>query len=427
MKLGKLAITSMRNEKKKYSFLIIHLTFACAVSIIFAHFMSNPTLGLSGDLAKEMIEDGTLPIVYLFLMALCIIMVAIALVFFANETYLANQKKTLSILAMSGASLVDITKFFVIQHLICMIVAIVLGMLISFAGLPLINLLMSSASSIKLSIFSYDLTAYLLGFLIIVVMIFFLWLCDVGYVYRTDKFELTKPVTSTETVDIVPGKKVFSLIGFLVPLGMILMIPPVLELYLVYMIIGMFGISGIFHSILPSVFKKLQKKYRYDAVKSVLYTNLSTLVKENSMLIKMIAISMMLLSVLLCSNSDSSLTITFISLSFVLMIMMLMLCIYNNMSTISSSRRGQYFNLHSLGYDVSMMKSLIKKELRWYFILIFLLPFVYVFTSTIKFILYKHVSIVFCMMVFALLAILIILCEKLCELPFQADLTNRRN
>ena len=69
MNIGNLAVTSMKNEKKKYSFLIVNLTFAVAVSIIFSHFVCNPTLGFSGAFAQEMVADGTLPIVYLFLMA----------------------------------------------------------------------------------------------------------------------------------------------------------------------------------------------------------------------------------------------------------------------------------------------------------------------------------------------------------------------
>ena len=230
MNIGKLAITSMKNEKKKYYFLIMNLTLACAVSIIFSHYMSNPTLGLKGDLAKEMIESSELPIMYLFLMSMSIIAVAIALVFFANETYLKNQKRTLSILAMSGASLLDITKFFAIQHFICMLAAIFFGIMVSFIGIPLINLCMNQVSPIEISIFSYDMTSYLLGFLIIIVMIFFLWLCDIGYVYRTNKFELIKSVSSMQAEDIVPGKKIFSLVGYFLPLGMILIIPPVLPL-----------------------------------------------------------------------------------------------------------------------------------------------------------------------------------------------------
>lgn len=426
MNIGKLAITSMKNEKKKYYFLIMNLTLACAVSIIFSHYMSNPTLGLKGDLAKEMIESSELPIMYLFLMSMSIIAVAIALVFFANETYLKNQKRTLSILAMSGAGLLDITKFFAIQHFICMLAAIFFGIMVSFIGIPLINLCMNQVSPIEISIFSYDMTSYLLGFLIIIVMIFFLWLCDIGYVYRTNKFELIKSVSSMQAEDIVPGKKIFSLVGYFLPLGMILIIPPVLPLYILYMVIAMFGISGIFHSILPMIFQKLQTRKRYDAVKSMLYANLVTLVKENGMLTKMISISMMLLSILLCSNSDSSLTMTFISLSFILMISMMMLCIYNNMSSFASARSKQYQTLSSLGYDNSMLIHLIKSEQRWYFILIFLLPFVLVGIATVKFMIYENVDKMLIAIIFITLPIFVILCEKICELPFRAVL-NRRN
>ena len=426
MNIGKLAITSMKNEKKKYYFLIMNLTLACAVSIIFSHYMSNPTLGLKGDLAKEMIESSELPIMYLFLMSMSIIAVAIALVFFANETYLKNQKRTLSILAMSGASLLDITKFFAIQHFICMLAAIFFGIMVSFIGLPLINLCMNQVSPIEISIFSYDMTSYLLGFLIIIVMIFFLWLCDIGYVYRTNKFELIKSVSSTQAEDIVPGKKIFSLVGYFLPLGMILIIPPVLPLYILYMVIAMFGIIGIFHSILPMIFQKLQTRKRYDAVKSMLYANLVTLVKENGMLTKMISISMMLLSILLCSNSDSSLTMTFISLSFILMISMMMLCIYNNMSSFASARSKQYQTLSSLGYDNSMLIHLIKSEQRWYFILIFLLPFVLVGIAAVKFMIYENVDKMLIAIIFITLPFFVILCEKICELPFRAVL-NRRN
>lgn len=426
MKLGNLAVTSMKNEKNKYYFLIINLTFAVAVSIIFAHFMSNPTLGFSGELALEMVSDNTLPVVYLFMMAACIILVAVALVFYANESYLANQKKTLSILSMSGASLVAITRYFAIQHAICMLAAIVLGVLISLIGLPVINFFMSAASSIEIPIFSYDIQAYLIGFLIIAVMLFFLWLCDVGYVYRTDKFELTKPHSTVQQVDVMPGKKIFSMIGYLVPLGMMLMIPPVLELYLVYMIIGMFGISGIFRNILPVLFGALQKKYAYDPIKSMLYTNLIDSVKQNGFLTKMISISMMVLSVLLCSNANASLTITFISISFVILIAMMLLCIYNNMTTMALKRSEQYHTLHLIGYDSKMIDQMIKKEQHWYFALLFLLPFLYVLVCVAKFTIFAHVELLFTGAVLIIFLLLIVVCEKLCELPHRAVLKNGR-
>ena len=426
MKLGNLAVTSMRNEKSKYYFLIINLTFAVAVSIIFAHFMSNPTLGFSGELAKQMVSDNTLPVVYLFMMAACIILVAVALVFYANESYLANQKKTLSILSMSGASLVAITKYFAIQHVICMLVAIILGVLISLVGLPIINFFMSMTSNIAIPLFSYDTQAFLLGFVIVAVMLFFLWLCDVGYVYRTDKFELTKPHSTVQQVDVMPGKKVFSMVGYLVPLGMMLLIPPVLELYLVYMIIGMFGISGIFHNILPMVFGRQQRKYAYDPIRSMLYTNLIDAVKQNGFLTKMISIAMMVLSVLLCSNADASLTITFISISFVILIAMMLLCIYNNMTTMAVNRSQQYQTLNLIGYDRKMIEQMIKKEQHWYFALLFLLPFIYVLVCVTKFTIFEHVQVLFTAAVLFVFLLLIVLCEKLCELPHKAVLKNRR-
>lgn len=425
MNIGNLAVTSMKNEKKKYSFLIVNLTFAVAVSIIFSHFVSNPTLGFSGALAQEMVADGTLPIVYLFLMGACIIVVAVALVFYANESYLQNQKKTLSIMAMSGATLVSITKYFAVQHLICMLFAMIAGTLISFIGLPILNMIMAAASSLTIPIFSYDITAYGIGLLIILVMLFFLWLCDIGYVYRTDKFELTKPV-ATKQPDVMPGKKIFSLLGYGIPLMMIIMIPPVLELYLVYMIIGMFGISGIFHNILPVIFEKLQKRYAYDASKSLLYSNLIEAVKSNGFLTRMISISMMILSVLLCNNAKQSLTITFIAISFVIMISMMLLCIYNNMITLASKRQVQYSNLVLLGYDEKMIKSIIKKEQYWYFALLFILPFVYVIICIGKFMMYQDISTIFTIGVLVVFLVFIILCEKLCELPHAAVLRNRR-
>lgn len=425
MNIGNLAVTSMKNEKKKYSFLIVNLTFAVAVSIIFSHFVSNPTLGFSGALAQEMVADGTLPIVYLFLMGACIIVVAVALVFYANESYLQNQKKTLSIMAMSGATLVSITKYFAVQHLICMLFAMIAGTLISFIGLPIVNMIMAAASSLTIPIFSYDMTAYGIGLLIILVMLFFLWLCDIGYVYRTDKFELTKPV-ATKQPDVMPGKKIFSLLGYGIPLMMIIMIPPVLELYLVYMIIGMFGISGIFHNILPVIFEKLQKRYAYDASKSLLYSNLIEAVKSNGFLTRMISISMMILSVLLCNNAKQSLTITFIAISFVIMISMMLLCIYNNMITLASKRQVQYSNLVLLGYDEKMIKSIIKKEQYWYFALLFILPFVYVIICIGKFMMYQDISTIFTIGVLVVFLVFIILCEKLCELPHAAVLRNRR-
>ena len=425
MNIGNLAVTSMKNEKNKYSFLIVNLTFAVAVSIIFSHFVSNPTLGFSGALAQEMVADGTLPIVYLFLMGACIIVVAVALVFYANESYLQNQKKTLSIMAMSGATLVSITKYFAVQHLICMLFAMIAGTLISFIGLPIVNMIMAAASSLTIPIFSYDITAYGIGLLIILVMLFFLWLCDIGYVYRTDKFELTKPV-ATKQPDVMPGKKIFSLLGYGIPLMMIIMIPPVLELYLVYMIIGMFGISGIFHNILPVIFEKLQKRYAYDASKSLLYSNLIEAVKSNGFLTRMISISMMILSVLLCNNAKQSLTITFIAISFVIMISMMLLCIYNNMITLASKRQVQYSNLVLLGYDEKMIKSIIKKEQYWYFALLFILPFVYVIICIGKFMMYQDISTIFTIGVLVVFLVFIILCEKLCELPHAAVLRNRR-
>ena len=101
-------------------------------------------------------------------------------------------------MAMSGANLVSITKYFALQHLICMLFAMIAGILISFIGLPIVNFILSIATSLIIPIFAYDISAYGIGLLIIMVMLFFLWLCDIGYVYRTDKFELTKSVATKQ-------------------------------------------------------------------------------------------------------------------------------------------------------------------------------------------------------------------------------------
>ena len=166
--------------------------------------------------------------------------------------------------------------------------------------------------------------------------------------------------------------------------------------------------------------------YAYDATKSILYSNLIEAVKSNGFLTRMISISMMILSVLLCSNAQQSLTITFIAISFVIMISMMLLCIYNNMTTLAAKRTIQYSNLVLLGYDEKMIKSIIKKEQYWYFALLFLLPFVYVIISIVKFMMYQDISIIFTISVLAVFIVLIILCEKLCELPHAAVLKNRR-
>lgn len=420
MKLGKLAITSMKNEKKKYVFLIVNLTFAVAVSIIFSHFLANPTMGFSSEMAITMMQEQTLPVVYLFMMAACIIAVSIALVFYANESYLASEKRTLSILAMSGASLGSIFQYFAIQHFICMAIALVFGLIISLIAYPLINFILSQSSVFSIPIFSYQASAFAIGFIIIALMLFFLWLCDIGYVYRSDKFELSKPISTTEQFEVIPAKHVFSLIGYIVPLVMILIIPPVLQLYLLYMIIGTAGISGIFHSVLPRIFKKLQKKHALHSIQTILYSNLIYTVKQNGILTKMISASMMMLCVLLCNNASASLTLTYIGISFVILLSMMLLCIYNNTSALAHKRKHLYQNLVLLGYDTSMLASIIKKEQRIYFGLLFLFPMVYVILTTIKFMMYEEVSIFFIIIVLLLCFALIVLCEKLCEIPHKA-------
>ena len=130
MGLLKLSLVSLKKDKQKSIFYF--MTFLLTTVFIFSFFnlVFNPQANI--NLGKN---DTT----FVTPIAVFVIVIAMVCVFLANNFYVSNKSKEISIILMSGASVYQVGIYLFIQVFIIMLFAIPFGWLLGYLLIPIIN------------------------------------------------------------------------------------------------------------------------------------------------------------------------------------------------------------------------------------------------------------------------------------------------
>ena len=399
MGLLKLSLVSLKKDLSKSVFYF--LTFLLTTIFIFSFFnlVFNPHANI--NLGKD---DST----FVTPIAVFVIVIAMVCVFLANNFYVSNKSKEISIILMSGASVYRLGIYLFFQVFIIMLLAIPLGCLLGYALIPVINSIFASTFVYQGSLFYLSnktivATAMILGF-----EVFWCSLVNLGYCvrstinsiiqeknkinftglkikgamwgYSTNTFELVMQEESKTDSTKKKGTKISDkiyLLLYILPTIIFIFLRDSMS-FLMFSLIGIIGIFGIIKKVLPDFIKRRQHNQSLENPVHLISLGFfqSDIQKVFGLLIIMLLSSILLTCVTVYTLNQP--LVSMVSLMSYISVMVLMsLTIVFKIGMELNKRKKNFQNLCHLGYSIKQLKQIIQLEMQLFYGLILVLPLIY--------------------------------------------------
>jgi hypothetical protein len=170
--------------------------------------------------------------------------------------------------------------------------------------------------------------------------------------------------------------------------------------------VGIIGANGVLKYILPDIFTKIkQKKYLNHQIMLISLSNLSYSLKKSIFLVSLYSMSTTVMSALLISQQSNVKEFMTSVIGYAVIILLLSIGLMYKYIGEAMNRKIFFFNLYKLGYTRNKIKKIISKEVNYYYLLIMVIPFLYVLIMVLRCYIHQDITLFF---IFILLIILII-------------------
>lgn len=381
MGLLKLSLVSLKKDKQKSIFYF--MTFLLTTVFIFSFFnlVFNPQANI--NLGKN---DTT----FVTPIAVFVIVIAMVCVFLANNFYVSNKSKEISIILMSGASVYQVGIYLFIQVFIIMLFAIPFGWLLGYLLIPIINSIFSSTFVYQGQLFYLSEETNVATATILLFEVFWCSLLNLGYCVRStinsiihEENKLTFAASLGQTMPFsFPRKKRSASDKLFV---MLYFIPAVIFVFLrdsmsflLFSLIGIIGVYGIIKKVIPNMIKNRQKNDSLE--EPVQLMGLGFLYSDMKKIFGLLLV-MLLSSILLTCVTVYTLAQPLVSMvalmSYVSVMILMSLTVVFKIGMELNKRKRNYQHMCYLGYSVIQLKQVIYMEMRWFYGIITVIPLVY--------------------------------------------------
>lgn len=389
------ALMMLKKQWKESIGYVLVLMLSILVSFIFTDLIDNQLL-IDGDLAagygtwqsvKVPLSKG-LPFIIIFV---CWIMIL-----YASQYYFNKKTKEFALLAISGSSSFDISKYSLYQVILILCIDTPIAFLIGTCLLPVIYFYMYRYLNINYIFYQVPISTYLntLASLIPIVMVIFLSIT--GFIRAHSIQELTGRSQDIKEVKNKEKRLKNSVYLLIYIIGIMLMIfqKHSLVIYIAPTVIGISSMIGIINQGIPSFIKNwnnrkgIEKKYSFIAL-----SNYSVSLRGCTYLIMcMVLLIAVLLPILISQKPYTNEYITNI-MSYIVMIILLVIGIVYKFCTHILMRKKEFECLSRIGYTRIELLKIIKKEIYVLYATIILLPLPYILVIGTRFMIYEDLSI----------------------------------
>lgn len=397
----KFALSMLKKEYKKSLFYGLTLIFAIAVSFVFFNIINNPLL------ADTTISQGgrtwsQVQVPFSTTLSFMIICFCCFMIFFANNFYLSRKTNEIAILAMSGLGMVQSTLYLLYQTLALMIMAIPFGIGIGQIVIPFANEYMYQYLNITASIYDIPQEAYIYSILLVAIMLGMLSVLVAGYIYRNDIQTLLSQEKEMDFHDKRRHKFPSVLFGVVYLLGIAMMFMQEHSgiAYITPTLVGIVGAVGMIKFYLPDLVRKLKKGPLLTKRHALIYvSNLSYSIKRSILLFGILTASVTGMLAVLASNQDQPREFATAVIGYVVIIVLLVTSIVYKLSMEAQTRQTLFVNLWKIGYTKKELKKIVKNEVILYYVILLLIPMIYVVFIAGRFIYYQEMSISFALVI----------------------------
>lgn len=366
MGIIKLAFVSLKKDMSKSIFYF--LTFLLTTIFIFSFFnlTFNPYSGI--HLGKD---DTT----FVTPIAVFVIVIAMLCVFLANNFYVSNKGKEISIILMSGASIYQLGFYLFLQVFTIMLCAIPLGLVLGYLLIPSINSLFMMTFKYSGQLFYLSSQTFPATFMILAFEVMWCSMLNLGYCVRST---INSMIHDKNKIDLSGLKgpqitsKVFIILYF-VPMVLFLFVKDSTS-YMFIALFGLIGISGLIKKVLPEYIRKRQRNNSLENSKDLISLGFfhSDIQKIFGLLLISLLSSVLLTCIIVYTIKQPLVSMVAL-MSYVSVMILMSLTIVFKIGMELSKRKGNFENLCRLGFSLEQLKRIIKKEMICFYGVILLL------------------------------------------------------
>ena len=224
-------------------------------------------------------------------LALMVIVFAIFNCVFANNFFIAGKTNEIAIYELSGEGVFGIAGYLLVQNFIIILISIIGGFTLGYFFNGLFNSLVYAKMGIVGDIYHISHDGFIWGIVVIGTELFALTMVNTGFAYRTDIKDLLNSENSMNLnvkPDRIPSLVYWLL--YLVPFIIYFNIDLDASKFMVYTVIGLFGINGLLKKGLSELIIKRQKNHLNSKHSLIAYGNLSATIKKSGLLLNMLVL-----------------------------------------------------------------------------------------------------------------------------------------
>lgn len=391
---------SMKMLLKNYQksiFYGITLIFAVAVSFVFFNIINNE------ELADQMIATGgatwqEVNMPFTSILSFMIVCFCCFMIFFANNFFLTRKTTELAIMGMSGSGYISSTMYVLYQTFVLLLIATPLGIMIGRIIVPFSNAYMYGVLGIDKDIYIIPMEAYLYSFLIVAIVLVMICVLTAGYLHRNDIQVLLsqeKAMNFNKGSQRIPS--FLYVVIYILGIVMMFLNPHQSDAYIAPTLVGLVGVVGIIRYVLPDYVRKLKrevfltKRYILIAV-----SNLSYSIQRSLLLFSLMTVAVTGMMAIMVSCKDQPREFVTAVIGYIVIIVLLVVSIVYKLSMEATTRKTLFYNLWKIGYTRKELRKIVKQEIVLYYMILIILPMIYIVFIAGRFMYYGDMSWDFC-------------------------------
>lgn len=378
----KFALRNLLKEKTSLLFYGITIILSFSICQVFLGLLDNSYLSLETDRYNHMFMGSMISLIVIFMSCFLLI--------YTSQYFIASKSKELGLLRSLGYTLKKMIAYLIYQNTFIFMVFGILGIILSFVMYPLLLLIIKKFIDNQLIIEYLTLSSIKENLGLFLTLYVVVILFNVGYIYRNQLTKLLDKNTSTRNRRMKINSNIY-LALYIISFILMITVEHNEVGYVLYSVLCAVGSWGIMKEFLPKFIEHNQQKYSNSRIMIVL-GHLSKRLKMMSMFAFMIIIMSTVLISLMCFNLGDNKEFIRIFISFVIIYVFLVISMtYKNFLLIDDEIRTMQY-IQRLGIKKNEVKTIIFKELCIYYLILIILPLLYIVVILIRFHIYNQLN-----------------------------------
>lgn len=218
------------------------------------------------------------------------------------------------------------------------------------------------------------------------------WLC-VSWKYNQDvEWNKTKQNKYRKATFITLSSRIYIII-YLCGLLLTIFNEHQTTAYIIFSVIGAIGTYGIIRYVIPEfIEKKKSTKWLNQVDQLIVYGEIFLKLKYTVLFIRIFMIVSIIMVTLVCFNLDNSIEMYRMIIAYIIMLPMIMFCMTYKNLMMNHQKKKSLQLIHKMGMTKIHQLTLLKKEWLLFYMMMSLLPGLYIIVIFIKFYILSHMS-----------------------------------